>query len=318
MFNFKIPEIMFKIYKKVKGNPEEIQHYSKKCWINVIDPTPEEIEKLKTDYSVPDEFIEDILDIDERSRTEINGRWLLIIIRLPVYLPKSDISFYTVPLGVLISHNTIITLCDQENEIINDIIEGKVKGIDIENMHSFVLYLFQLSASYYLRFMKIIIRRTNQIEKDIRKSIENSQLNNLLKIQKCLVYFLTSLRSNDFLLSKLQRSKFIDNTMLDAELLEDVQIEYKQAIETATIHSDILTGMMDAFASVISNNLNIVMKRLTVITLCVMIPSIFSGLYGMNVPNFMEDSKYAFWAVVAASLILPTIVVIIFRKLRWF
>lgn len=309
---------MFKIYKKVNGYPEEIQNYTKNCWINIVDPAPEEIERLKKDYHVPDEFIEDILDIDERSRTEISGRWLLIVIRVPVYLPKNDNTFYTVPLGVLISQNTIITLCDQENEIIKDIVECKVKGIDIENMHSFVLYLFQLSASYYLRFMKVIIRRTNLIEKDIRKSIENSQLVNLLKIQKCLVYFVTSLRSNELLLNKLQKSKFTDNTQLDEELLEDVQIDNKQAIETATIHSDILTGMMDAFASVISNNLNVVMKRLTVITLCVMIPSIFSGLYGMNVPNFMEDSKYAFWGVVAASLILPTIVVLVLRRMRWF
>lgn len=309
---------MFQIYKKQNGQLEHIQNYTKNCWINVTDPSPEEINRLKNEYQVPDEFIEDILDIDERSRTEINGRWLLIVLRIPVYLPKSDISFYTVPLGVLISKNTVITLCDYENEIINDIIESKVKGIDIENMHSFVLYLFQLSASYYLRFMKIIIRRTNLIEKDIRKSIENSQLNNLLKIHKCLVFFVTSSRSNELLLNKLSKAKFIDNSQLDEELLEDVLIEYKQAIETATIHSDILTGMMDAFASVISNNLNIVMKRLTVITLCVMIPSIFSGLYGMNVPNFMEDSKYAFWGVVTASLVLPFFTVLIFRKLKWF
>jgi magnesium transporter len=309
---------MFKIYKKVDGKIGEIPKYTKNCWINVTDPTPEEIAKLQKDFHVPEEFIEDILDIDERSRTEINGRWLLIVIRIPVYLPKSDISFHTIPLGVLISNNMIITLCDQENEIINDIAESKIKGIDIENMHNFVLYLFQLSASYYLRFMKIITRRTNQIEKDIRKSIENSQLVNLLKIQKCLVYFVTSLRSNEFLLNKLQKAKFIDNSMLDEELLEDVQIDNKQAIETATIHSDILTGMMDAFASVISNNLNVVMKRLTVITLCVMIPSVFSGLFGMNVPNFAEDSRYAFWGVVAASLVLTAILVFIFRKLRWF
>ncbi len=309
---------MIQIYKKQSGTLHQIPSFTRNCWINVTDPSPEEIDSLKKDYLVPDEFIEDILDIDERSRTEISGRWLLIVVRIPVYEPKGDATFFTVPLGILISKNMIITLCDNENEIINDIIEQKVKGIDIENMHSFVLYLFQLSASYYLRFMKIIIRRTNQIEKDIRKSIENSQLNNLLKIQKTLVYFLTSLRSNELLINKLQRSKLIDNTKLDEELLEDVQIEYKQAIETATIHSDILTGMMDAFASVISNNLNIVMKRLTVITLCVMIPSIFSGLYGMNVPNFLEDSKYAFWGVVSASLILPTIVIVILRKIHWF
>jgi len=309
---------MLAIYKKQNGGVEEIPYYTKNCWVNVTNPTILEIDKLKKEYHLPDEFIEDILDVDERSRMEIDGRWLMILIRIPVYTSKEEMSFSTVPLGILISQNTIITICNQENELVNDILEGNVKGINIEDSYSFVLLIFNLSASYYLRFMKIIIRRTNQIEHDIRKSIENSQLNNLLKIQKSLVYFVTSLRSNDFLMNKLQRSKLIDINMIDQEVLEDVQIDYKQAIETATIHSDILTGMMDAFASVISNNLNIVMKRLTVITLCVMIPSIFSGLFGMNVPNFLEESPVAFYCVVAASLLVPTIVVIVLRRMRWF
>ncbi|MFH0893338.1 MAG: magnesium transporter CorA family protein [Bacteroidota bacterium] len=308
---------MFNFYKQENGKIKQTQFYSKNCWINVTDPSTEEIEKLKKDYLVPEEFIEDILDIDERARTEISGRWLMIVLRVPVYVANNDFSFFTVPLGVLISANSVITLCDRENEIINDIIEGKIKGFDIENRHNFILYLFQLSATYYLRFMKIIVRRTNQIEKDIRKSIENSQLNMLLVIQKTLVYFMTSLKSNEMLLAKLQRAKYVDNEQLDEELLEDVVIENKQAFETATIHSEILTGMMDAFASVISNNLNLVMKRLTIITICVMIPSIFSGLFGMNVPNSSEANPYTFWFVIGASITIPALVVLTFKRLRW-
>jgi len=308
---------MLRIYKQ-NGELKELQGYERHCWINVTNPTDDEYDKLIKEYHVPKDFIDDILDIDERSRSEVDGRWLMIIIRIPVYVPKTDISFYTVPLGVLISPNLMITICTSESEIVNDILELKIKNFHIENKQNFVLHLFHSSSIYYNRFMKILIRRMNQIEKDIRKSVENSQLNILLKIQKCLVFFMTSLRSNELLLDKLQKAKYVNSSEIDEDLLEDLLIENKQALEMSKIHSEILTGMMDAFASVISNNINVVMKRLTTITICVMIPSVYSGFFGMNVPNIFQENPMAFAIIVISSIFTVLAVVLLFKKIRWF
>lgn len=273
---------MINILKQENGKISEISKYERNCWINLTDPNDDEIERLKKEFHVPSEFIEDILDIDERSRLETERRWMMILIRIPVFVPKTDFSFYTVPLGILLSQNLMITICDKENEIVKDIIQGMIKGIDINNRQHFILNIFNLTSSYYMRFLKVIVRSTNQIEKDIRKSIENSQLDVLIKVQKCLVYFTTSIRNNEILLEKLRKSKHVNTAMLDEEFLEDIQIENKQAYEMAKIHSEILTGMMDAFASIISNNMSVVMKRLTIITVIFMPLNIIAGMGGMS------------------------------------
>jgi magnesium transporter len=309
---------MLNIWKQ-KTQLEEIKSFERNCWINVSNPTPEEISRLIEDFRVPEEFINDIIDVDERSRIEVEGRWLMIIVRIPVYRTDNGIPFITVPLGILISAHSIITICLYENEIIKDILYPiKNKTISLDNKANFVLELFLRSANQFLKNLKEINIRTSHIEKDIEKATKNKELQNLLRMEKCLVYFITSLKSNEVLLQKLQRSRFARLDEFDEDLLADAIIETRQAIEMSQIYSDIQSGLMDTFASVISNNLNMVMKQLTSITIILMVPTLISSFYGMNLNNHMENAKYGFFVVVGISLALAIGLVMIFRRRNWF
>lgn len=308
---------MIKLWKQENGLIE-IQQAEKNCWMEVTSPTQEEKDLLIREYRVPEDFLQDILDIDERSRVEIEGRWFLIIIRIPVHLPNESIPFSTIPLGVLISPNITITISLYENDVVNTKVFARLKRFSIDNKHNFVLFLFLRSANYYLNYLKIINRQTNAIEAELRKSTKNSELVQLLNIEKSLVFYITSLKSNELLIAKLQKTRAAQSDQIDEDLVEDVIIENRQASETARIHSDILAGMMDAFASVISNNLNVVMKRLTSITIMLMIPTLVSSMFGMNIPNSFEGNNYAFLGVVALTVILTGVIVVIFRARRWF
>jgi magnesium transporter len=309
---------MLTIWKQ-KHRLIEIDEFERNCWVNVTNPTPEEISRLINEFRVPEDYINDILDADERSRTEAEGRWFMIIIRIPVFRTDNGIPYITVPLGILISPHSIITVCIYENDIIRSILfPVKQKVITLENKINFVLEIFNRSSSQYLKYLKDINIRTSHIEKDIEKSMKNKELQNLLKMEKCLVFFITSLKSNEILLQKLQRSRFASSPDLDEDLLADVIIDTKQAIEMSQIYSDIQAGLMDAFASVISNNLNVVMKQLTTITIVLMIPTLISSMYGMNLNNYLQESKYGFFIVVFGSIILSIITVMFFRRRKFF
>lgn len=298
---------------------KQVKKYEKNSWINVVAPTQEEISYLTDIQRVPLDFITDILDIDERSRSEVEGRWLLIIIRIPAYSIQNDVPYYTIPLGVLISMTCIITISLTENNVLRDIfILPKYRFINLQNKVNFVLQLFLSSATCYLRYLKDINRINNEIESELVKSAKNKELHNLLKMEKCLVYFVTSLKSNELLLHKLERSKYVNNQEIDDDLMEDVITEYKQAIEISKIYSDIQAGMMDTFASVISNNVNYVMKQLTSVTIILMIPTLIASIYGMNVPNFLEGNKNAFWIILGITVSITFIGVLFFRKRKWF
>ncbi len=297
----------------------EIDEFEKGCWVNVTNPTPEEIDRLVNELRIPIDYINDILDVDERSRTEGEGRWLMIIIRIPVFRTDSSVPYVTVPLGILISPYTIVTICLYENDVIRSILYPiKSKSIPLDNKINFVLEIFYRSANLYLHYLKDINIRTTRIEKQIERSTKNKELQNLMRMEKCLVYFITSLKSNELLLQKLQRSKFASSPELNEDLLSDVIIEIKQAIEMSQIYSDIQAGLMDAFASVISNNLNDVMKQLTSITIILMIPTLIASFYGMNLKNHLEESNYAFFYVVAGSILISFLGLIIFRKRNLF
>jgi magnesium transporter len=308
---------MIRMWKQQNGLTE-IQASEKDCWIEITNPTAEEKEKIIQEFRIPEDFLQDILDIDERSRVEVEGRWFLIIMRIPVYLPEENISYTTIPLGVLISPNMIITISLYENDIINTKVFKRLKKFSIDNRHNFVLFLLLRSANYYLNYLKSINRQTTAIENELRKSTRNAELAELLNNEKSLVYFSTSLKSNELLITKLQKTKAAQSDLIDEDLLEDVIIEVRQASEMARIHSDILAGMMNTFASVISNNLNVVMKRLTTITIILMIPTLISSMFGMNIPNFMETNSFAFIGVFLSSILITALSVIFFRWRKWF
>ncbi len=298
---------------------ETLKEPLKESWINVINPSEEELNFLKEKIGVPVDFINDISDIDERPRIDIDEDWSLIIIRIPIQNFEANGNFQTIPFGIIISDNYFISICHYDAPMIRDFVNYNIKRkIKVENKIEFI-YRFILSSSvWYLKYLKIINHHTNLVEKDIEKSIKNKEVHKLLKFEKSLVYFFTSIKGNENVFYKLKNSKLTKSTNIDEELIEDVYTELNQAMETTKIHSDILSGMMDAFASIISNNLNDIMKKLTSISIILMIPTLIASLYGMNVPNFFEDFDLAFFFVLIISFIISGGVVFMFRRRKWF
>ncbi len=309
---------MIKIFKTF-GGYIEISEVENECWINVTQPTPEEIQRLTEEFHLPADAINDILDADERPRVEFDDDWSLVIMRIPVQIDNNGVPYHTLPLGIYITKNFTLTLCLQNNEIlpIEQSSPFREQYKQITDVNNFILRLFLRSGSLYLSYLKQINRQTGLIEQDLEKSIKNRELNELLKMEKCLVYFITSIKANQIVLARLRNSKKIKSE-INEDLLEDAFIENKQALETAEIYSDIQSGMMDAFASVISNNLNVVMKQLTLISIILMIPTLIASIFGMNVPNRMENSIWAMPLILVCSLLLSFCGVLLFRRRHWF
>lgn len=308
---------MIKIFKTF-GGYAEINEPQENCWINTTNPSAEEIKKLNTEFGLPTDVITDILDQDERPRIEFDDEWTLIILRIPAEMRNNGVPFHTIPLGIFITDNFTLTLCLQDNEVlpIGRPSPFRDQYREITDSINFILRLFLRSGNLYLRYLKQINQMTSLIEQDLEKSIKNKELNKLLKMEKCLVYFITSIKANEIVLAKLRNSKKI-TTEINEDLLEDAFIENKQALEMAQIYSDIQSGMMDAFASVISNNLNVVMKQLTLISIILMIPTLIVSIFGMNVPIPFESSVWALPVIISVSLILSALGVFLFRKRQW-
>ncbi|MEZ5072346.1 MAG: magnesium transporter CorA family protein [Bacteroidales bacterium] len=309
---------MIKIFKTF-GGYIEIDAPQKNCWINATNPGPDEIRKLQSVFDLPPDLINDVLDQDERPRIEFDDEWTFIILRIPVESMNNGVPFHTIPLGIFMTEDFTLTLCLQDNEVlpIGQPSPFRDQYKEITDSINFILRLFLRSGNLYLRFLKRINQMTSAIEQDLEKSIKNKELNKLLKMEKCLVYFITSIKANEIVLAKLRSSKKITSE-LNEDLLEDALIENKQALEMAQIYSDIQSGMMDAFASVISNNLNVVMKQLTLISIILMIPTLIASIFGMNVPNFLEHSVWALPSIILGSLLLSVSGVFVFRKRQWF
>jgi magnesium transporter len=309
---------MIKIFKTF-GGYVEIPKAEKGCWINVTRPDPQEIQRLKDEFLLPTDTINDILDADERPRVEFDDDWSLVILRIPVQNDSNGVPFHTLPLGIFMTADFTLTLCVQNNEIlpIEKPSPFREQYRQISDVINFILRLFLRSGNLYLRYLKQINQMTASIEQDLEKSIKNRELNKLLKMEKCLVYFITSIKANEIVLARLRNLKKI-KTEINEDLFEDAVIENKQALEMAQIYSDIQSGMMDAFASVISNNLNVVMKQLTLISIILMIPTLIASIFGMNVPNFMENSLWAMPLILICSLFLSFWGVILFRSKHWF
>lgn len=309
------------MYNIFRANQEGLiitDELHKDCWVRVSSPTPAECEFLSRQLGIPIAFITDPLDVDERARIETDEGVTLVIVRIPYFDPQNEeIPYKTLPLGVIFTDECILTVSSKIDEGYLDFVIGRVKGFSIEHRGRFLLQVFSKTALLYLNYLKDINKRTDAIEGELHKSMRNVELIKLLNIEKSLVFFATSLRSNEFMMERLQKTG-IRMTEDDKELLDDVIIENKQAIEMANIYSNILSGMMDAFASVINNNLTLVMKLLTSVTIILMIPTFVSSTFGMNVPLPFQNSPHAFLIVTGISLMLSLTGVAIFWKRRWF
>jgi magnesium transporter len=308
---------MITYYKNNKGLTQT-ENREDSSWINVVCPTKDETKFLLQELQIPEDFYNDIEDIDERPRIEIENDWTLIILRIPFRSNDAKLPFNTAPLGLMFKDDVFVSLCFHESDILPDFISyTKRKKITVNNHFDLVLKLLLSSSVWFLKHLKQINQRIKLAEDNLEQSIKNEELQALLQIEKCLVFFMTSLKGNDVLFRRLKNLKTHKDTF-DPELLEDVEIELRQAEETTNIYSNILTGMMDAYASVISNNLNVIMKRLTSISIILMIPTLIASLYGMNVPNNLQENPFGFWIVLLISLMVSVFGVFLFKKKNMF
>lgn len=285
-----------------------IDNVIKGSWINLVNPTPEEILQVSKITKLPLDALKAALDEEERSRTEIEENYILVITNLPVM--RGEDSYDTLPVGIIVTTDYIVTVCLECNPVLLSFNECSAKTFNTAKKTRFLFQILYRSAALYLKYLKQINRRTDEIEKDLRISMKNREIFQLLELQKGLTYFMASLRSNGIVLERLLRLR--SNNQLqhllpmfeeDEDLLEDVIIENKQAIEMVEMYSNILSGMMDAFASIISNNLNIVMKFLASITILLAIPTVISSMFGMNVwLPFNEEDPLGFIYVLLISL----------------
>ena len=295
---------MLTIYKTVENEIVRTTEMEEGVWVNLAAPTNEEVVEVSERLGVELDYVRAALDEEERARIENDNGATLIIVDIPIVEIDGRTSTYsTIPLGIILLHRTIITVCLKEDTFLNDFISGRVKGFVTQFKTRFVLQILYRNATRYLQYLKYIDRTSNAVEQDLHKSMRNKELIQMLKLEKSLVYFSTSLKSNEIVLEKLMKYEHIKNYDEDADLLDDVIIENKQAIEMANIYSSILSGTMDAFASVISNNLNIVMKFLTSVTIVMAIPTIVSSFFGMNVPIPL-NGPVAFWEVFGIAALL--------------
>ncbi len=292
--------------------------WEKNCWISVENPTAEDRNYLLEELRIPESFYNDIADIDERPRIEVEDGWYLIILRIPFKNTDAKLPFTTVPLGIVFKEEVFVSICFQQTEMLYDFVHyTQRKNVVVKNHFDLVLKLLLSSSVWFLKYLKQVNQRIKLAEDNLEQSIKNEELQALLHLEKCLVYFITSLKGNNVLFQRIKNSK-ADNLDFDPDLLEDVDIELKQAQEMSNIYSDILTGMMDAYASVISNNLNVVMKRLTSISIILMIPTLIASLYGMNVPNSLENNPNGLWIVLLVSAVLSVTGVFLFKKKNFF
>jgi magnesium transporter len=302
------------------GKLQEIEEIQKGCWINALHPTEEEIQFLIESLNLELDFIKDPLDDEERSRIEKEGNNTLIIVDIPtVRHDESGNSIYdTIPIGMIVTPDCFVTICLEENPIFERFINQRIKGFYTFKKTRFVLQLLYMISTYYLRYLKQINRKTVDLEHELNKSMKNKEIFTLLALEKSLVYFTTSLKANKIVIQKLMRSEYLRMYEDDQDLLEDVLIENKQAIEMAEIYSVILNGMMNTFGSVISNNLNSVMKLLTSITIILSLPTMVASFFGMNVPIPFQGYRHAFTIVMLISATLSCTTAFIFWKKRYF
>ena len=288
-------------------------------WFNLINPTYDEIQKVSLILNLDESFLRNSLDVDERSRIEIEDDCLLIITNIPIM--EDEGAYDTLPLGIIFTQRGFITVSSKKNNIISSFNKDTSASFDTRNKTKFLLDILFRSTKYYLRYLNNIYKKSEEIEEELRKTMKNKALFQLFEVQKSLVYFTTALKDNYMVLQKIMKisQSAKQNTLLkfsedDIDLLEDVIIENKQALEMVEMHRSILENMMDAFASIISNNLNIVMKFLTSIAIIFAIPTMFSSFWGMNVAVPFASNEYGFFIVGMISLFAAIAAAIFFAK----
>ena len=309
---------MIRIFKTEDGAMHEKEEMQPGCWIALTNPTASEIIDIADAYQIDPDHLKAPLDEEERSRIEVEDEYTLVLVDIPSIEERSGKDwFVTIPLAIIMTNDVLITVCLEETPVLTSFMDGRVKDFHTFMKTRFILQILYKNATQYLQYLRIIDKKSEVIERKLHQSQKNEELIELLELEKSLVYFTTSLRSNEVVLEKLLRTEKIKKYPEDTDLLEDVIVENKQAIEMANIYSGILSGTMDAFASVISNNLNIVMKFLATVTIVMSIPTMVASFYGMNVNSRgmpFANNPYGFVIVLGFALALSLLVAYIFNK----
>ena len=311
---------MIKIFRTVDGNIQHVSEAAEGCWIALINPTATEILDVAKQYQIEQDDLRAPLDEEERSRIQVEDGYTMILVDIPIVEERNEKDWYvTIPMSIIVTEDLIFTVCLEDTPVLSTFMDGRVRNFYTYKKTRFILQILYKNATLYLHYLRIIDKKSEDVEKKLHGSTKNQELIELLELEKSLVYFTTSLRSNEVVLEKLLKTESIKRYPEDEDLLEDVIIENKQAIEMANIYSGILSGMMDAFASVISNNLNIVMKFLATVTIVMAIPTMIFSAYGMNLSWLpLGSSPYGFFGVIGLSLLISLIVAIIFSKKNLF
>ena len=307
---------MKKIYLTVDDHLTEINTLEKGCWVHLQNPTREEIEGLNARFNLDPTYLQAALDEEESARIERDGDQTLIIVDIP-YVEAEDngYSYSTLPMGIIVVDDIIITVATRNTPIITDFTEERIRGFWTFKRTRFILQLLHRNASRFLAYLKQIDKASMFVQERLQESLRNQELIQMMRLEKSLVFFSTSLKGNEVVMEKMMRMDMLRKYPDDADLLEDVIIENKQAIEMCAIYRDIMSGTMDAFASIISNNLNIVMKILTSLTVVLAVPTIFASFWGMNVPVPFENNNGGFWIVLGISAIAAALsFVLLWRK----
>lgn len=314
---------MKKIFITQNGAVKQIENPQKDCWISLINPTEAEMAEILANFNIDADNLKAALDEEERSRIEVEDDYTMMIINIPAVEDRGekDQWYDTIPLSFIMMKDMIITVCLEETPVLDAFMNGRVRDFDTHMRTRFILQLLYKNSLLFLQYLHEIDKKSDVLEDKLQGSTQNRELAALLKLEKSLVYFTTALSSNELVLEKLLKNENIKKYEDDMDLLEDVIVENKQAIEMTNIYSGILSGMMDAFASVISNNLNMVMKFLTVLTTVMAIPTMIFSAYGMNTALTgmpFATSQYGFMVVIAISLVASLIVALILIKRKIF
>ena len=315
---------MVKYYIKESGQLTELESLTPSCWVNISPPFDQkELEFLASHLYVPLDFLTDSLDIDERSRYEREEEVKLIVVNTPILnriQETNDAIYITAPIGIVLTGDYIITITAFENPILQLFLENKVKNFDPSNDAKFVLQIFEQSVYRFLNCLKQLNTKRNLIERELYDSSRNKELRQLLGIEKSLVYFVNSLSANELLKLKMKRSDLlgIANDEALQDLFEDIIIDNSQALEMSNVYTNILNGTMDAYGSIISNNLNITIRRLTLITIVLMVPTLVASFYGMNIDMPFQGHPFAFYFILILSIFLSLAVVFYFQRKRLF
>lgn len=313
---------MLSIYQWENGGLKESAEFSPSCWINLVEPETNELERVLSYSQVPRDFLTDPLDAGERPRFDYEDDASLLIVHVPCYADEGEVVQYrTAPLGIILMRDSVITVCSRRTPVTTAFLDQIRRICPPSDRYRFAFRLLWHGGVLFLRYLNDIHQQTNQLEEELHKSISNELLLKLLMIEKTFVYFTTSLKADSIALARANTARQLQLSEDDRDQLEDAMVEYQQALETATIHANILNGTLDTFASLINNNLNNVMKYLTAATILLAVPTLIASIYGMNINLPLAGSVHAFGYVMGLSslltLLMGTIFFILSRKRKF-